>query len=817
MNQKDNLNIFSENLINSEITEEMKKSYIDYAMSVIVTRALPDVRDGFKPVHRRIIYSMHEQSLYHNSKYKKSAKVVGDVLGKYHPHSDTAVYDSLVRLAQDFAMRYPLIDGQGNYGSVDGDRAASMRYTECRMQKIAEEMIKDIEKETVELVDNYDGSEKEPKVLPSAIPNLILNGIVGIAVGMATNIPPHNLKEVMEALIYLIDNTECNIEDLLQFIKGPDFPTGGVIFDQEAIKEAYSTGRGRIIIRAVADIEESKNGKMAIIVKEIPYQINKSNLITKIADLVKSKKIIGITDIRDESNKEGMKINIELKRDSQPKKILNQLFKYTEMQTSFNYNMIALTEDGLQPNLLDVKEILQEFINHREIIITKKTQYELKKAEERAHILEGLKIALDHIDEIIALIKKSENKNKAKENLIKQFELTEIQAEAILNMKLQNLAGLERKKVENELKEKLELIIKLKDILAHREKILLIVKEEFEDIKNKYADERKTQINPNKVGEFKILDTIPDEDMIVTITRENYIKRLYPNSYKVQHRGGKGIIGMTTKEQDEISQMIFTSTHKKLLFFTNKGRVFSLPVYEIPLQSRTSKGQPIVNLLNLQDGEIIVSTLNTDKLNLDYLFLATRQGVVKKINLKDIENIRSNGLIVAKMRENDEIIRAKMINKKDEIILLTHLGYSIKFNSDEIRTISRNAVGVRGIKLREKDFVVKMDTIKDPLSFVICVTEKGLAKKTKIEQYRLQKRGGLGIKAFMTTPRTGNIAGVKIITKDTKGDLLIVSKKGQIIRIPLKSIPTRGRVTQGVYIMRLKSDEYVANISLIKS
>lgn len=798
-----------------EITEEMQKSYIDYAMSVIVSRALPDVRDGLKPVHRRILYTMYEMGLGAGAKYRKSASVVGDVLGKYHPHGDTAVYESLVRMAQDFSMRYMLVDGQGNFGSVDGDNAAAMRYTECRITKIAEELLTDIDKETVDFRDNYDGRLKEPTVLPSKVPNLLLNGTMGIAVGMATNIPPHNLGELLDALIYMIENPDATVDDLMQFIKGPDFPTRGIIYDIEAIKQAYATGRGSIIMRARASIEELKNGKQAIIVTELPYQVNKASLIEKVADLVRDKKLVGITDLRDESNRHGIRIVMELKKDAFPNKLLNQLYQWTSMQSSFGVNMVALV-DGIQPQLLDLKGVLEHFLKHREIVVTRRTEYELKVAQNRAHILEGLKKALDHIDEIITTIKKSDDKDDAKRNLIKKFDFTDVQAEAILEMKLRTLASLERKKIEEELKEKLALIKELKSILADKKKLFILIRREFETIKTQYGDERRTEVVKHPLGKFTVTDMIPNEEMIVTITRENYIKRIHPSSYRVQHRGGKGIVAMTTKEEDEIAQIISTKNHNELRFFTSKGRVFKLHVYDIPQASRQAKGQAIVNLLDLQENEKVITTVDITQFKGKYMVITTTRGQIKKTALDDFKNIRSSGIIAIKLRPGDELLRAKQSSGEDEIILVTKNGQSIRFAEKDVRPMGRAASGVRGIRLKGNDVVIKMDIVTNKNSYICILTEKGLGKKTAIEEHRLQNRGGSGIKAALLTKKTGNIVGVSIVEKGQKGDVLVVSKNGQMIRIGLESVPKRGRVTQGVYVMRLNSGDAVASMSIIK-
>ncbi|MEK7171715.1 MAG: DNA gyrase subunit A [Patescibacteria group bacterium] len=802
------------------ISQEMEESYLDYAMSVIVSRALPDVRDGLKPVHRRILFAMHELGLNSGAKFRKSAAVVGDVLGKYHPHGDVAVYDSMVRMAQDFAMRYQLINGQGNFGSIDGDSAAAMRYTEAKMQKIAEEMLSDIEKETVNFRDNYDATRKEPEVLPAKIPQLLLNGVSGIAVGMATSIPPHNLGEVVDAVIHLADNPEATIEDLMEFIKGPDFPTSGIIYDKNAIKAMYINGRGGIVMRAKADIVERKTGRFDIVVTEIPYQVNKSTLVAKMADLVREKKIVGISDIRDQSNREGIEVMIELKKDAYPKKILNQLFKMTDLQTTFNMNMIALV-DGIQPRLLNLKQVLEYFIAHRKITITRRTQYELKVALARAHILEGLKKALDHIDAVIETIKKSPTKEEAHDALMKKFKLSDLQAQAILEMRLQTLAGLEHKKIIDELKEKLGLIDNLEGILKDPKKVLKIMKEELAEIKTKYGDERKTKIVAHGVSDISAKDTIPNEPMVVALTLENYIKRMPPNTFRTQHRGGKGVMGMTTKEEDEIKIICHTKNHEEILFFTNRGRVFKLPVYEIPQASRVSKGQAIVNLLQLQEGEIVSAMLNiTEKFTGEFLFMATRKGTVKKTPVADFENVRRSGLIAIKLRPDDSLEWVAETNKGDEVFIATSEGKSIRFNQEEARPMGRASMGVRGIRLKGKDICVDMNVIKNPAEAeALIVMENGLGKCTKISNYRLQGRGGSGTKTAKITPKTGKIIGAKIFTGKDNADLIMISKLGQTIRISLGDIPSQGRATQGVYLMRVDKagNDKVTSVSLVRN
>ncbi|MFA5829165.1 MAG: DNA gyrase subunit A [Candidatus Gracilibacteria bacterium] len=801
------------------ISEEMQTSYLDYAMSVIVSRALPDVRDGLKPVHRRILYAMHDKGLRFSSSFRKSAFIVGEVLANYHPHGDAPVYESMVRMAQEFAMRYTLVRGQGNFGSIDGDSAAAMRYTETKLEKITEEMLTDIDKETVPWAPNYDGRVLEPIVLPTKIPQLLLNGSQGIAVGMATSIPPHNLGEIIDGVMHLIDTPEASIEDLMQFIKGPDFPTGAMIYDVNAIKTAYLTGRGGIVMRAKTSIEERKSGRFEILIHEIPYQVNKANLVTKIAELVRDKKIIGITDVRDESNREGIRVVIELKKDAYPKKILNQLFKMTPMQSTFNLNMIALVE-GLQPRLLDLKQILEYFILHRQEVITNRTKFELRIAKERLHILEGYKIALDNIDAIIETIRKSATKEDAHVALMKKFKLSDLQTKAILEMKLQTLAGMERQKIEDEYKEKLALIEELEAILADTKKIRKIIKKELAEIKEKYADPRKTDIHPQALGQIGLKDTIPNEPMIVMLTRENYIKRMPPSTFRAQHRGGKGIIGATTKEEDEIRIMRPAMNHDEVMFFTNLGRVFRLPVYEIPLASRIAKGQAIVNLLQLQEKEYVTAILPTgEQLAGEFLFMATTKGTVKKTLVADFKNVRKSGLIAIKLRDGDYLEWIKQINKNDEIIIVSRNGKSIRFKESDVSSTGRASMGVRGMRLKEGDEVMDMDVIKSTSiehAELLVIMENGLGKCTKVADYRIQTRGGTGVKTANITAKTGKIVGAKMIDENSKGDLIIVSKQGQIIRMNLKSIPSQGRATQGVYLMRMNGNDKVASTSVIE-
>jgi len=797
------------------IVTEMEESYLNYAMSVIVSRALPDARDGLKPVHRRILYAMHELGFRSSAKYRKSALVVGDVLGKYHPHGDSPVYEAMVRLAQDFSMRYPLIDGQGNFGSIDGDSAAAMRYTESRMAKIADEVLADIEKNTVDFAPNYDASRREPTVLPSKIPNLLLNGTVGIAVGMATNIPPHNLGELIDATLHLMSEPEATVEDLLKFVQGPDFPTAGIVYNKEAIKQAYLTGRGSIVLRGKAEIEETNSGRYQIRISEIPYQVNKSTMIERMAQLVNDKVIVGISDIRDESDREGIRIIIELKKDAYPQKILNQLFKHTELQSSFGYNMIALA-DGLQPRLLNLQELLQIFVDHRRVVIVRRVTYDRDRAKERAHILEGLKIALDHIDAVIDTIRKSETKEIAKEALIKKFKLTVIQADAILQMRLQTLAGLERKKIEEELKEKLDFIAECEAILKDKKKIDKIIVGELNDIKKAYGDERRTAIVPHAVGEFSAKDTIPNAPMIVTLTTGGYVKRLSPLQFRAQHRGGKGVKGMTTKEDDEVLSLLHAMNHDDILYFTNNGRVFRLPVYELPQAGRVAKGSAIVNLLQLQPGERITAMLKSDLTGKKFLFMATNKGTVKRTEIAEFENIRRSGLIAQKLPEGDELKWVVATSGKDQIFILTRKGKAIRFQEEDVRPIGRAAAGVRGILLAPNDVVVEAALITDAdQSNLLVVMENGLGKMTPVSEYRFQGRGGSGVKAAQLTPKTGDIVGGAVLLPGENGDLLCISKQGQMIRMQLSDIPSRGRATQGVIVMRLNSGDKVATMSVV--
>jgi len=803
------------------IIDEMQESYLDYAMSVIVSRALPDVRDGLKPVHRRIMYAMWKLGLHAQAKFRKSATVVGEVLGKFHPHGDISVYDTLVRMAQDFSMRYPLVNGQGNFGSVDGDNAAAMRYTEVKLEKIAEELLYDIDKETVDFVPNYDGTQKEPRVLPAKLPNFLINGTVGIAVGMATNVPPHNLSEVVDATVYLIDNPSVDVEELMNFVKGPDFPSGGLIYNIEDIKQAYATGKGGIVVRGRAEIVEDKGGKFKIIIKEIPYQVNKAALLEKIAELVREKKIEGIKDLRDESDREGIRIVVELKSDAYPKKVLNRLYKLTPLQDKFHVNMLALV-DGIQPRVLSLKMVLEEYIKHRHEVVVRRTKYDLKQAKERAHILEGLKICLAKLDAVIKLIKRSRDKEQARKNLMKRFKLTEIQAGAILEMKLQQLSSLERQKILDELREKLKLIKELKGILASKRKIMSIIKKELLLLKEKYGDERRTEVVPNAVGKFTQEDLIPKETTIVMSTHDGYIKRVSPESFRTQTRGGKGVIGLTTKEQDSVENFFSTNTHADLLFFTSKGKVFQLKAYDIPAASRKAKGQALVNFLQLDSREKVSAILPLDELgDFKYLVMVTRQAMIKKVDIDAFANIRRSGLIAIKLREGDELEWVKPSSGKDEIILITEAGQAIRFKEKDVRPMGRAAAGVKAIRLKKEDKVCGMDIIdlKGEVSNeqLLTVMEKGYGKRTNLKNYKVQRRGGTGIKTAKVTPKTGKIISAFIVNRKLeKEDLIIISRKGQVIRLPLKSVSVLNRATQGVRLMRFSDEnDGVASVTFV--
>jgi DNA gyrase subunit A len=838
----------------SEITQEMKKSYLDYAMSVIVSRALPDVKDGLKPVQRRILYAMHGMGLHHTSSFSKSAKVVGETMGKYHPHSDQAIYDALVRMAQDFSLRYPLVNGHGNFGSVDGDPPAAMRYTEAKLNRITKEMLDDINKETVAFGDNFDASIKEPLFLPAKLPNLLLMGADGIAVGMATKIPPHNLTEVIDAIFFMIEQskvqiqpkladkdpaivnaadlageleTEVTTDELLEFIKGPDFPTGAEIYNWEEIKKAYTTGKGKIVIRAKASIQEDKKGRFKIIINEIPYQVNKARLIQKIANLVRHKRIKGISDLRDESDRKGLQVVIELQKSARPKSVLNNLFAKTELQTSFPANMVALV-DGT-PQLLTLPIILKEFIKHRQLIVIKRSQFELNEARHKAHILEGLIIALNNLDAVINTIRKSRDADTAKTNLMKKFKLTAIQAQAILDMQLRRLAALERQKIEDEYKIVKELIDYLVDLLTHPKKVLKVIKGELNDIKKRYGDARKTKVFKRSLDKFSEEDLIPKKACIITLTKEGYIKRLPPETYRSQRRGGKGIAGMTTKEQDEIQQMLSASTHDDILFFTDKGKVFKQKVYEMPESSRQSKGQAAINLINIEPDEQIQSILNIPKLleSKGYLFMATKNGVVKKTSLDKFANIRTSGIISIDLQENDQLIRVKKTTGNDHILLISQNGKSIKFSETDVRPMGRATKGVKGINLKSGDQIVTMETfpskVEQPddkrrrhFQEMLIVTASGIGKRTPASAFPLQKRAGIGVKAAKINDKTGKIICARVVDQNYH-QVILTSKKAQVIKLPLKNIKTLGRNTQGVILMRFaKKGDNVAAVTCLQ-
>lgn len=793
-----------------DISQEMKTSFLDYAMSVIVSRALPDVRDGLKPVHRRILYTMYELGLTPDKPYKKSANVVGNVLAKYHPHGDTAVYDAMVRMAQDFSYRYMLVDGHGNFGSVDGDSPAAMRYTEARMSKISLELLRDIQKDTIDYGPNYDGQLKEPLVLPSRFPNLLVNGAAGIAVGMATNIPPHNLTEVIDGLLLLIDRPEAGIAELNQVIKGPDFPTGGIIFGVDGIQKAYRTGKGSIIIRAKTSIEEARNGKMRIIVEELPYQVNKAKLIEKIAHLVREKRIDGITDLRDESDRNGMRIVIELRRDVNPQIVLNNLYKHTSMQTSFGVNMLALVNG--QPQILNLKQVLEHYLNYQIEVIRRRTQFELNKAEERAHILEGYRIALDHIDEVIALIRGSQTTKEAKDGLMNRFQLSDKQAQAILDMRLQRLTGLEREKIESEYQELQKTIQRLKAILADEQKIREVVRDEIREIKEKYGDARRTQIKVD-VSNIEEEDLIPEEEVAILLTHRGYIKRMPVSMYRAQRRGGKGVTGMGTKEGDFVQHLFVTCSHNHLLFFTNRGKVYRLKAYEVPELGRTARGTPIINLIQIEQDENIHAVIPvkafTDEKNLVF---ATIHGIVKKTPLSEFENIRKNGLFAINLREGDELVGVRLTDGDQEIILGTSLGMSIRFHEQDVRTMGRSATGVKGITLDENDCVIDMD-IAIPGRDVLIVTKNGYGKRTPVSEYRSQARGGKGIKTLSITQKKGPVVGHKVVSEEE--DLMIVTQSGMVIRMNMSDISRLGRYAQGVKLMTFDKDE-VATVARVQ-
>ncbi|MBC3888482.1 DNA gyrase subunit A [Acetobacterium paludosum] len=793
------------------LEQEMKTCYIDYAMSVIIGRALPDVRDGLKPVHRRIIYAMSELGLDPQKTFRKSARIVGDVLGKYHPHGDTSVYDAMVRLAQDWSTRYLLVNGQGNFGSIDGDGAAAMRYTEAKMAKITVEMLRDINKETVDFVPNFDESEQEPSVLPSRFPNLLVNGSSGIAVGMATNIPPHNMGEVIDGAVAFIDNPDITIDELMKHIKGPDFPTAGIILGKSGIKSAYQTGRGRIKVRGKVRIETTKKGKKQIIISEIPYMVNKAKMVEKIAELVKEKKIEGISDLRDETDlKTGINVVIDLKRDANETIILNQLYKHTQLQETFGVIMLALVNN--EPKVLNLKEMLFHYLEHQKTVITRRTIFDLKKAEARAHILEGLKIALDHIDEVIKLIRAAADGKIAKVQLIERFTLSEIQAQAILDMRLQRLTGLEREKIEEELKEILKTIAYLKSILSNEKLVLSIIREEMLEIKEKFADKRRTAFDID-VEDFDIEDLIEEEDVVITMTHIGYVKRISADNYSSQKRGGKGITALSTRENDFVEQLFTTTTHHYLMFFTNLGKVYRLKAFEIPEGGRTARGTAIVNLLPLEAGEQIATMIPVKEFTDDkYLIMATKQGIIKKTGLTEYDTSRKNGIISINLREGDELINVRLVEQDEEIVMGTKCGHAIRFNSEEVRAISRTSIGVKGIDLRNDDVVVGMDIVKEDL-YVLCVSENGYGKLSASDLYRPQKRGGKGVQTYKVTKKTGELVGFCVIDRD--GEIMMINNQGVVIKLEGHDITAVGRNTQGVRLMKLKSDESIATISKV--
>ncbi|MBW7955901.1 DNA gyrase subunit A [Patescibacteria group bacterium] len=849
------------------IISEMEKSYLDYAMSVIVSRALPDVRDGLKPVHRRILYSMYKSGIHHTSAYKKCARIVGDVLGRYHPHGDSSVYSALVRLAQDFSMRYPLVDGQGNFGSVDGDSPAAMRYTEARLAKISKELLGDIDKKTVQFENNFDGSLQEPTVLPTRLPNLLLMGSEGIAVGMATKIPPHNLTEVSEAILAMLTagesvavtapvsldeketkkidpqsikdhnakidallasdarslagafSSQISIDEIMEYIQGPDFPTGGIMYDFQAIKEAYHTGKGKVVVRAKTEIVEDKKGNFKILVTEIPYQVNKARLIMKIADLVRNKKIDGIKDLNDDSDRTGMQITIELKRDARPKVVLNSLFKYTELQSSFPMNVVALNSEGT-PQLMNIKHVLGEYISHRQLVVVRRAQFELSEARARAHVLEGLLIALGHLDEVIATIRKSADTDTARASLMKKFGLSEIQATAILEMQLKRLAALERQKIEDEYKALKELMDKLITLLISPKNILDVIATETKEMIEQYGDKRRTKLVKGKIGEFSEQDLIANEATVITLTQTGYIKRYSPSALRSQHRGGKGAIGIKTKDEDAVHSILTANTHDSLLLFTNQGRVFRLKAFEIPESGRQAKGTALVNLVNLRgNGETVRSILILDEVGDKdcYITLATRQGLVKKTAVKLYQNIRQNGIIAILLKDNDELVWGKVTNGKDELMLISHQGKSIRFSETEVKSSNRDTQGVKGIELKKDDFVVGVEALSQDAETrqLLLVTENGLGKRTDLSQYPVQKRAGQGVKVAEITKKTGNVVSAMMVTELNK-EIVLTTESGQMIKMPLtdECIPVLTRPTQGVILMRPKAGDKVVAVAV---
>jgi DNA gyrase subunit A len=798
----------------ASIETEMRQSYLDYAMSVIVQRALPDARDGLKPVHRRVLFAMWEMGLRSNTRFRKSAGIVGEVMKNYHPHGDSAIYDTLVRMAQDFNLRYPLVDGQGNFGSVDGDGAAAMRYTEAKLTAIADELLLDIDKNTVDFQPNYDSSMEEPMVLPARLPNLLLNGSTGIAVGMATNIPPHNLGELCDAITYLIDNPEATVDDLMKFVPGPDFPTGGTILGTEGIKAAYATGRGRVVIRAKAFIEESARGnRFQIVVTELPYQVNKAVLLERIAELVKEGKLDGISDLRDESDRNGMRMIIELKRDAQPMKVLNSLFKHTALQQSFGVNMLALVDGGSQPRILSLRRALTEYLGHRQNVITRRTQFELDRAKRRAHILEGLKRALDHIDEIIALIRASNSTEDARNNLIARFEFSEIQANAILDMRLARLAALERQKIEDEYNEVMAEIARLEELLANPKLILEVIRQDLVDIRDKYGDERRTKIH-DVSSDISAEDLIPEVDVLVTVTHRGYVKRMSNEVYRTQHRGGKGVTGVKMREEDGVQHIISANTMDSLLVFTNQGKVYQVKIHEIPDAGRTAKGLPIINVVNMQPDEQVTTLLTVrDFKQGGYLFFTTRQGTVKRVELRQFQAVRSNGMIAITLDTNDELAWVRMSSGENAVILVTEKGQAIHFHESDVRPMGRPAAGVRGIRLSEGDRVIASEVVTGDCDLLV-VASKGLGKRTATEQFPRQGRGGKGVTAMKLTDRTGHVVAAAMVGDEHA--VVMISSAGQIIRLPATQISRIGRATQGVTLMRLKETESVVSVTAVE-
>ncbi len=800
----------NEKIIPVLIEDEMKESYLDYSMSVIVARALPDVRDGLKPVHRRVLYGMHELGLDHNKPTKKSARVVGEVMGKYHPHGDMAVYDTLVRMVQDFSLRYPLVDGQGNFGSVDGDSPAAMRYTEVRMKRIAEELLTDIQKNTVDFTRNFDDSLDEPVVLPASLPNLLINGSSGIAVGMATNIPPHNLGEVVDAIKALIDNPQLEPLDLMSFLKGPDFPTGGIIYGLDGIRLAYLKGKGKITVRAKIDIEEKDNGKSTILVKELPYQVNKLNLLNKIVDLIKDKKIEGISDLRDESDREGMRIVIEVKKDYNPQVIINFLYKHSQLQTTFSINMLVLVNG--QPRVLNLKEMIQKFIDHRVDVIVRRTQYELDEAQKRAHILEGLRIAIDHIDEIVEMIKTSPDPNTAKERLIKRFALSEIQAKAILDMRLQRLTGLERDKIEKEYQELLALIEKLKAILASQSIQMEMIKSELDELIRKYNDDRRTEI-VTTLDDFTAEDLIAEEDVVITISHQGSIKRFPLTEYRTQNRGGRGVKGAATKDEDFIEHLFVANTHEYILFFTDRGKCYWLKVHAIPPAGKTSKGRPIINLINIEKGEKIQAFISVKDFNREaYILMATSKGIIKKTRLSAFSHPRKNGIIAVHIREEDQLIEAKLSEGDCEVIFVTRNGMAIHFNEKDVREMGRTATGVKAIRLKKDDRAIAMVVARQEYQ-LLTISEKGYGKRTEVKDFRIQRRGGSGIKAMKITGKTGKLVSALGISQQE--DIMIITEQGVVIRQNTGDISVIGRNTQGVKLIRLDTNDKIGDVAKV--